>query len=234
MAQLEQWPERFKGEPLWRTVRTLGIVHWLSSVDQFRRRANAWADSGRPRDWQCAASYLAGVYETAPHMQEQQGDDPAKAVVWLLDQWVQRAHTTANVSVGCAAARTYGLLGRRDPAAALRGLNKLLYLTGDILQQTQRLPDEVFNEGITHYVSLIWSGHIRLLLQQLADHADRLVYPNASSARSTPLVRQREPLAQNVGLRALLETSVLVCAASLSSAKNGQSASYSFTHSLPE
>ena len=135
-------------------------------------------------------------------------------VLQLLNEWVRRSQKMQHATdgyIGCAAAHTFGLMGKRKPEIALRDLDQLLSLSSS--QSTLEM-NALFASIESAYVSLSWSGHIKNVLMHLADAAEQSVLqralPQKKSERYT-YCKQCE-----VKLNISLEAFFLITADSLS------------------
>ena len=131
-------------------------------------------------------------------------------------------------NLGCSAARTYGLIGKRSPEIALAGLQRLLQLPQTESTDNTR---SIFAAGVSTYVTLTWSRRVRSVLEHLAANAERLSHQH-------PLIYKKEELRKyhqyrEVHLKATLEAFFLVWGASYLGKRVKPPASYSLTEPLP-
>lgn len=236
---LQSWVEELSGESSRRAARQFGSILAYQSTNQLIRVANGWANRKNVRDWRMAASLLNGAYEVGLSSQNGRASGPlTNAVLGLLAQWNDRWLQTGNAQVGCAAAHTFALLGRRSPTTALQGLERLL-------QPSQRgidaqnsgtngakniLPGQLASAIVQGYVALSFAGHSRLVLHNLAAHAELLVHQYQQPTRASQYIqykKQREAV-----LDLTFDAFFLIAASSLSASSPNPSRSYGET--LPE
>ena len=232
LEMIRQWSQESEKEYSWLSARALGVFLWRQDVDGLRRRANEWAKNYSLRSWRRAAMLLDGAYEIDYLKYPEKGSDPkAMPVLQLLNEWVnrgQQAPRSTDIYVKCAAANTYGLIGKRKLGVALDGLDRLLRFT-----HSESMPDinKLFAAIVAAYVSLSWSRHIRDVLAHLARVAEEAVlqpsnYPRLSDRNS---YRQQCEARLDVALKAFF----LIAADSLSEAGASNSAAYRKSLPIP-
>lgn len=170
----ERWTLRSTGDCYWRAARALGIIWRRRDREYLQRLANTWAATQTQRNWRKAASLLEGAY--AVECLKEAVDGPPFVQI-ILNQWIERAHSAANnvsVWVGCAAAYTYGLLGKTFPSMALDGLDHLSDFPAN--QKSPGMPARLFASIISNYVALTWAGHLQTVLARLALHAEKFTH----------------------------------------------------------
>ena len=97
-------------------------------------------------------------------------------VINIVRQWIERAHAYSNIRVGCAAAYTYGLMGKRAPQLALQLLDELLaFPLRNRIGVQEGIPVSIFAAIVSNYVNMIWTGNLRLLLEHIAKRIEELV-----------------------------------------------------------
>ena len=232
----ERWTIVSRGDCYWRAARALGVIWRLQDREQLQRLANGWASTSSQRSWRKAASLLDAA--CAIECEEVQPDGkilPSDSFVgMILQQWVARAHARTNTWVGCAAAYTYGMLGKRFPQYALDGLeNLLIFPLADGGSEAEGIPANIFAAAVSNYVALTWAGHLRLVLERLAAHAEefahrRRFFPRATTESHTYRLRRQ------IELEVLFNVFFLLAATSLSSGPRDTNASYSLTASVEE
>lgn len=171
---VERWTAMPKGDCYWRAARALGIIWRCQDKERVQILANTWANTSTQRNWRKAASLLEGAYAVECEEESWKQDSllAHSFVLAILSQWIERTHTaTTNVSVyvGCAAAYTYGLLGKTFPQLALDGLDNLLSFPMN--HKSQGIPARLFAAVVSNYIALTWAGHLKAVLARLATHA---------------------------------------------------------------
>ena len=205
--------------------------------------------------WQRTAELLDGAYEIE---QIKGGEKGNSVVLRLLDNWVARVHKefrAQNKRIGgqeskkltaedqakrdqaelavvtnlaCAAAHTYGLIGKRSPEIALTGLQRLLQLPQtESTVYTRR----IFAEGVSTYVTLTWSRRVRSVLEHLAANAEVLSHRRPLTHKMEELRKYRQY--REIYLNATLEAFFLVWASSYLGKRAKPPASYSLIEPLP-
>ena len=182
----------------------------------------------------------------------------SSVVLRLLDSWVARVHKEFRAqdkrigvqeskklaaedqakrdqadlapvtNLACAAAHTYGLIGKRSPEIALAGLQRLFQLPQTASTVYTR---RIFAEGVSTYVTLTWSRRVRSVLEHLAANAEVLSHQRPLAHKMEELRKYRQY--REVHLNATLEAFFLVWAASYLGRRERPPASYSLTESLP-
>jgi hypothetical protein len=232
---ISQWPTRYRGERSWRSAGALGIIWWHQDARNLLwRQANKWARSQKEQDWEHAAALLDGAYQVERDTMKAGADEPAaSSVLQLLDQWISAAHQPQTAhGEGYAAARAYALIGRKSPEIALKGLERLLLFPQpqSINQEPQYPPEDLFVFGISKYVDIVKSGHIRQVLDFLADRAEHHSHRQGSLRG----VRRENHQQRSAALYIIFTAFFLVASCSLSAADDMVPASYSSTAQLPE
>jgi hypothetical protein len=178
LATIEDWSIQ-RGECSWRAARALGVILWHQDVAQLRRQAEAWAKKNTIKGRRQAASLLDGAREIESITQhEVTGESQLSFVLYLLDEWTRRLQedaTKTTISVGCAAANTYGFIGKKslDIQSALHGVDALLtFKQAEVRSDTRAL----FAAGVAAYVNLTWAGHLRVVLEYLSAVVEELVH----------------------------------------------------------
>ena len=231
---VQQWSEESSDELSWKAARSYGVVLWCHNTDLLGSIAEKWAKVNSFRSRRRTAELLDGAYEIELVRSDDNinNEKTSSVVLHLLDDWVARVHTQfsiANANLGGAVASTYGLIGKRSPEIALNGLERLLQLPQSRSTEETR---SIFASGVSTYVTLTWSGHVRNVLKHLASNAEHL-----SHQRSLPIKtheRQQYRRQREVRLNATLEAFFLVAAASLTGVRDNDTASYSLTEPLSQ
>ncbi len=128
------------------------------------------------------SALLNGAYEIAyvSESKEEAEDKDTSVVLQLLGQWVnnlnelenEKGLSKAKTSLACTAVSAYGLIGKRSPAVALRGITRIFEkLQGENVATVE----DIFAAGVASYVTLTRSGLVPieriqegiLLLRQL-------------------------------------------------------------------
>ena len=219
---LQNWSLESHQESSWRSAHALGVFLWHQNIEELRKVAILWAKNRNQRSWQRTALLLDGAYEIdSIKYPEKANDARTSLVLQILNEWVdrQKMQRLTDVNMGCAAANTYGLIGKRKPEVALHGLDQLQQFTSN---QSLSNANALFASVASAYVSLSWSGHIQSVLTHLASIAEQSVLqrtrPNRMSERHA-YRRQCE-----VKLNITLETFFLITADSLPEASPKTSA----------
>lgn len=220
-----QWSEESEKEYSWFSARALGVFLWRQDVDELRKRANEWAKTHHSmRSWRRTAMLLDGAYEIDslkyPHAK-------APFVLQLLDEWVkceQQALRQADVYAKCAAANTYGLIGKRKLEVALEGLKQLLPLTQS---ESASHANKLLAAVVSAYISLSWSGHLNGVLQNLAHIAEETMLQQTSHSDRKLAERNAYRLRYQTQLNVVLEVFFLIAADSLVEAATRDSVAYS-------
>ncbi len=232
LETIRQWSQESEKEYSWLSARALGVFLWRQDVDGLRRRANEWAKNYSLRSWRRTAMLLDGAYEIDCLKYPEKGSDPkVMPVLQLLNEWVnrgQQAPRSTDIHVKCAAANTYGLIGKRKLEVALDGLDRLLRFTRS---ESMLDVNKLFAAIVAAYVSLSWSRHIRDVLAYLARIAEDSVlqrshYPRLSDRNS---YRQQCEARLDIALKVFF----LIAADSLSQAEASDSAAYSRPLPIP-
>ena len=231
---LKQWSEESDKEVSWKAAHSYGVVLWCHNADLLSTEAKDWAKVNSFRSRRRTAELLDGAYE----IENVKGDGDVRSkrtssvVSQLLDDWIDRVHTefsAANANLGVAVASTYGLIGKRSPEIALAGLERLLQLPQSRSTEETR---SIFAAGVSTYVTLTWSGHVRNVLDHLASNTEQLSHQHSLPQRTNE--RQRYRRQREVRLNATLETFFLVAASSLTEVQDSHVASYRLTGLLPQ
>lgn len=177
LAAAQRWIDTPKGDAFWRAARATGIIWRSQDIETLQRLANKWAQNTNQRGWRRGASLLYGAYEFE-HSITIPEDSQKSCVTTILNQWVSNAHSYKNGQVGCAAAYTYGLIGRSYPEYALQGLDTLLDFPPkpEDINKNAGIPESVFVALVANYMGLVWSGHLRLLLQHISKLLEDFVH----------------------------------------------------------
>lgn len=240
---LKEWSKEARSEDAWRVAHAYGVVLWHQNIHQLRyeahERANvsSLSDSSRMR----TASFLDGAYEIeyVTCSKAVAENEQTSTVLQLLRSWVDgialrsgesgRKMSRGRINMACAAASTYGLLGKRSPMVALYGIEHLFQQLQD---ESLDWVSDVFAAATATYVTLTWAGHIRPILYHLAACADVLVHQRqqpAKNNRSKQYYQQR-----SLRFNATSGAFFLIAATSFSGTQHGLRASYSPTDPLPE
>ncbi len=224
--KLQEWSQEPYQETSWRCSRALGVFLWHQNVGELRRTAIDWARNRSLRGWRRTAMLLDGAYEieSIKHP-EKAGNARTSPELQLLNEWVRRSQKMQRVTdanMGCAAAHTYGLIGKRKPEVALRDLDELLqFPSSRPIFDTNVL----FAAVVSAYVSLSWSGHIGSVFTHLALVAEQSILQHALPHRMSERYTYRRQC--EVKLQVTLETFFLIIADSLSEASLATSIAYS-------
>ncbi len=236
---LEDWSKESSDEVSWKAARSYGVVLWCHNTDRLRSIAEEWAKVYSLRSRRRTAELLDGAFEIERLKTDTSGTERTSSVVLsLMNTWIDRVHAEfgkatlganmASINLGCTVASAYGWIGKRSPEIALDGLERLLKLP------QSRATDEmssIFAAGVSTYVTLIWSGHVRYVLERLASNADQL-----SHQRDLPRKvdeRQQYRRHREIRLNATLEAFFLIAAASLTELRDNHTTSYSLTEPFP-
>jgi hypothetical protein len=226
LETIRQWSQESEKEYSWLSARALGIFLWRQDVDELRRRANEWARNYSLRGWRRTAMLLDGAYEIDSLKYPEKGNGAkVMPVLRLLAEWVKRgqqAPRPADIYVKCAAANTYGLIGKRKLEVALDGLKQLLPLTRS--ESTQDA-NKLFAAVVSAYISLSWSGHTSGILAHLAHIAAEAVLQHSSPHRLVE--RDAYRLQCEAQLDVTLKVFFLIAADSFSEASANDSTAYS-------
>ncbi len=236
---LEDWSKESSDEISWKAARSYGVVLWCHNTDRLGSIAEEWAKADSLRSRRRTAELLDGAFEIERLKADKDNNERASSVVLrLMDDWVNRVHaefgkantstSIASTNLGCAVASAYGWIGKRSPKIALDGLERLLKLpqsrsTGE----TRR----IFAAGVSTYVTLTWSGHVRYVLERLASSAERLSHQRNLPRKTEE--RQQYRRQREVRLNATLEAFFLIAAASLTELRDNNTVSYSLTEPFP-
>jgi hypothetical protein len=234
---IEQWPTKYRGERSWRSASALGVIWWYQDARNLLwRQANKWAKSERGENWEHAAALLDGAYQVERGTMKAGIVDTANSsILQLLDQWTSIVHQAGTErSEGYAAARAYALIGRKSPEVALKGLENLLRFP-----QPQALnegpnypPEDLFAFSVLKYVDIVRSGHIRQVLNHLADEAEH--YSHWRGTRQTRGERRENPHQRTVALDVIFTAFFLVASCSLSAVDENVPATYTTTGRLSD
>jgi len=233
LDNLNAWSTENNDECSWRSARAYGVVLWYQHADQLYQVAKKWGTTRSIRRRWKAASLLDGAYEIECSKLKdiQANDSSASSVLQLLDDWASPVNTQLSVSTSnlrCTAANAYGLIGKKSPDIALTRLARLLQLPES---QATHEANDVFAAGVSTYISLIWSGHIRKVLEHLAEIAEALSHQR--SLFNTMKERQRYRQQREVRLNAVFETFFFVAAASCAERYDDGFGFYTVTDPLP-
>ncbi len=226
LAKIEDWSSK-RGGSSWRAARALGVILWYQDLSQFQKKAEVWAKKRTKNGQELAASLLDAAREvellTLPEHAQHTRNSP---VLELLREWtgeVQDNPIQANISLGCATAKAYSLVGKNasDTDIALQGVNDLLKFRQKKEVNDVRL---LFGAVVSTYVNLTWSGYLRVVLRHLAETAEELVHRWALPA---PLEERYQHRAQReMRLKAILKAFFLVAAATSSEEQRFSSDDY--------
>jgi hypothetical protein len=229
LDMLQQWPEELTGECSRRSARALGTILAYQSTDQLWRVANAWANGESDRHRRLVALLLSGAYEPGFMASDKKfGGSITDSVVRLLKQWTERFTQTANTRVACAAAQTYRQIGKLSPEIALQGIEQLLQLPSRKIEDARL--SELTSAIVSAYVALTWSGHVRLVLEALASHAERWSHQHYLPAKNYQWYRQQREIVLSITFDAFF----LIAASSLAARRDDLSISYNVAVQLPE
>lgn len=134
------------------------------------------------------------------------------------------------IKLGYAVASTYALIGKRSPDLALEGLEQLLKLPLSNSIDVKDL-NRIFAAGVSAYVILSWSGHIRDVIKHLAASAEPLSHSRDLPLRSKKRHEYRHQ--REVYLKVTLEAFFLVAAASFTDVQKVKDVQYSLYEELP-
>ncbi|GCE25496.1 hypothetical protein KDA_09800 [Dictyobacter alpinus] len=235
---LQSWPEGLNGENSRRSARALGSILAYQNINQLWRVANTWADRKTARDWRTAASLLAGAYETnVSKTQSKNTDALVDSLLRLLSQWTERWIQSTNPRVGCAAAYTYGLIGRHLPLKALQGLEQLQNIpqrnvTHRAINNVDAFPSELASAIVSAYVTISLAGHIRSVLDALATQAEQLTHHHQPSTKISSYLQEKRQ--REVVLNIIFDAFFLIAASSLSTSNPTINIPYNIHQSLPE
>jgi nucleoside phosphorylase len=141
---------------------------------------------------------------------------------------IEESKPDVAIRLGCAAASTYALIGKRSPDIALEGLERLLKLP---LSNPTIDKDDIVDAGVSTYVILSLSGRVREVIEYLAASAEQL-----SHTRNLPRTlkkRQEYRRKREVYLNATLVAFFRIAAASLTEIQDSQNVKYSLSEPLP-
>ncbi len=214
LEHLEQLQAKLKGESAWRIPRTLGALWLNEDAEHLKEIANEWVrkqSEGGWWDWRIA-HLLDGAYEIECGELGEDIDKADKSIVLrLLYDWTWEAHSSSQAqlqeNIGCAVARTYGLIGQSCLQPALAGLDQLLCfpLSGEGYKES--IPEDVFICAVFSYVTLARFGSIRKVLTHLASNVERLSHQRKDLTLREPkeYINQR-----NIMLSATFNTLILL------------------------
>ncbi len=236
---LEDWSKESSDEVSWKAARSYGVVLWCHDTDRLGCIAEEWAKMDSLRSRRRTAELLDGAFEIERLKADTSDNERTSSVVLnLMNNWIDRVHaefgkatlgaSMASINLGCTVASAYGWIGKRSPEIALDGLERLLKLP------QSRATDEtksIFAAGVSTYVTLIWSGHVRYVLERLASNADRLSHQRDFPRKVEE--RQQYRRHREVSLNATLEAFFLIAAASLARLPDKHTTSYSLTEPFP-
>jgi hypothetical protein len=237
---LEDWSKESSDEISWKAARSYGVVLWCHNTDRLGNIAEEWAKADSLRSRRRTAELLDGAFEIERLKANKVNNGKTLSIVLrLMDDWVNRVHaefskantgaSMASINLGCAVASAYGWIGKRSPEIALDGLERLLKLP------QSRSTDEtrsIFAAGVSTYVTLSWSGHVRYVLDRLASSAERLSHQRDLPRKAEE--RQQYRRQREVRLNAILEAFFLIAAASLTELQENHITSYSLTEPYPQ
>src|SRR6266487_876444 len=218
---IEEWATKVNYDYSQQAAHAYGVILWCQNVKQLRETAKSWAKEGGLAKQRQAAALLDGAYEIDLILDKKRAENiKTSPVLQQLSEWTvsiikpkgrDEQLSISQTKIGCTAANTYGQIGKRSPEKALAGLEILLRLLDS---QSTDNTNTIFAAGVSAYVTLIWSGHIRLVLKQLATNAELFSHqykqPDKLSER-TEYRRKRE-----VYLNATFEAFFLTAGASIS------------------
>ncbi len=216
---LLRWASKESNECTWRSARAVGAILWYQNVDQLRATARLWAAKNTLRSRRQVASLLYGAYEIDfTHHQGAANELATTPVIQLLDEWshfVQDKPNRTNLNKGCIVANTYGLISKQVPDIALKGVEQLLHASGNA---TANEADPLFAAAVSAQVTLIWSGHLHIVLRYLTQAVEQFVHTHSMRSFSRS---QRD-----IYLNALFQTLFLIIGASSSNIQNKEAAAY--------
>lgn len=223
--RLQEWSKEPDQEASWRSVRALGVFLWHQSMDELRRMATLWVKKRSMRGWRRTAMLLDSAYEIESiKYPETMGNTRTSSVLQLLNEWVDRSQKMQHATeayMGCGAANTYGLIGKRNPEVALHKLDQLLHLPASY---SKTEVNALFAAVVSAYISLSWSGHLGSVLAHLACVAEQSVLQLQRPARISERHIYRKQCEMKVNVT--LETFFLITADSLFEASSGTSEAY--------
>lgn len=230
LKTLVRWSEEVALECSGRAARALGIFLWRRNTEELYHQASRWSGNERTRNWYRIAMLLDGAYEIDQvQSQAQAGDSGRSPALHILQAWLtqsQQILSHANIYRCCAVAQTYGLIGKRNIAIALQGLEQLAHISG---QEPSVKFNLLANAVATTYLNLSRSGHIRDVLAHLAQLTERLL---PSHERSQHLHKRATYRRQRLNaLHTILEAFFLIVATSIGEIQQIDPAAYK--RSLP-
>lgn len=236
---LEDWSKESSDEISWKAARSYGVVLWCHNTDRLGSIAEEWAKADSLRSRRRTAELLDGAFEIERLKTDKVKNESTSSVVLrLMDDWVNRVHaefgkvntgaSMSNINLGCTVASAYGWIGKRSPDIALDGLEHLLKLPQS---RSSNETDRIFATGVSTYVTLTWSGHVRYVLERLAASAERLSHHRDLPRKAEE--RQKYRRQREVHLNAILEAFFLIAATSLTELGDYHTTSYSLTEPFP-
>jgi hypothetical protein len=236
---LENWSKESSDEVSWKAARSYGVVLWCHNTDLLGSIAEEWAKVDSLRSRRRTAELLDGAFEIERLKTGASGNEkPSSIVLSLMNSWIDRVHTEfgkatlranrATINLGCTVASAYGWIGKRSPEIALDGLERLLKLPQS---RSTNETNSIFAAGVSTYVTLIWSGHVRYVLERLASDADRLSHQRDLPSKVEE--RQQYRRQREVRLNAILQAFFLIAVESFVESRDNHTTSYSLTDPFP-
>ena len=234
LRQLHKWAGHLTDDNEYSALHALGVIYWHDRED-LESMANNWA--GDDEDWYRAAYLLEGAYEADRKKYGAGAHNEKKSpVLQIVQPWVKHAHAPAHVNEGCAAALTYALLGNYAPQLALKGLDALLELPRHAPDGKETgIPENLYEAVVLSYLDLAVSGHVREVLQHLAQRMDRLSRHRLQLTEMKLDERERHRRQRQLNLIVAFDTFFRMAALSLTNAnaKNAHWVTYNLTQTLP-
>ncbi len=235
LDQLRRWPDEFSSESeecSWRAANVLGAIWYMLDTNRLRTQANLWAASSRQSNWRHAAWLLDGAFEMEQGTSGNLSEDKSTSstVLDIVEEWVEDAYLPSEAGKGCAAADFYGLIGRRTPEIALKGLEHLMELPEGEEQGNRAFLLLIF--VVTNYVYLARTGRVREVMEYLAELADR-----QSHQRNLAEEKKNEQFAElqrRVNLGTVFAAFFVIASYSLSAVEEDTPTSYSPSQPFPE
>ncbi len=226
LTRLEKWSETLTGECGWRATRALGVVWYDLDQTRLRKMANGWAGS---EEWWRAANLMDGAYEAEYAKIGEKADHASSSMVLdVLEEWVEKAHSSLQIYPGCAAARAYERIGQRFLQPALSGLDSLLHFPLREEDNEVKIPLAIFASAVWSYLILARFGYAREVLGHLASNLDRL------SHQRQPHQSREKRDQRAICLEAMFNVFLFIATASLSGTNDDNESKYDTSQKLTE
>ena len=223
-TEAEKWA-RVKSRPGWQ--RTAELLDGAYEIEQIKNGEKVDDVKTSSVVLRLLDSWVARVHkEFSAH--KRIGVEENKKLTAEDQAKIDQANLALVTNLACAAARTYGLIGKRSPAIALAGLQRLLQLPQT---ESNVYTDSIFAEGVSTYVTLTRSRRVRSVLEHLAVNAERLSHQRPMTHKMEELRKYRQY--REIHLNVALDGFFLVWATSYLGRREKPAPSYSLAKSLP-